>query len=98
MKIIIPLLICGLSFASYEGRALFSSEELKAIEKLKSDEYLLHKYNVDLQKKAKFVFDFSLKKDRDYLKKKLKIKNGKFFENLERKQLYESMFKKFLEE
>lgn len=97
MKIIIPLFICGLCFGAMPSKPLFTKQELEALKKLKVDDYLVEKRNIELQKKAKFIFDFSLKRDRDFLKKKLKVKNGKFFENMERKQLYESMFKKFLE-
>ncbi|OIQ17063.1 MAG: hypothetical protein BM556_12670 [Bacteriovorax sp. MedPE-SWde] len=96
MKFFIPLIFSILTFAG--ERNLFTKTELELLNKLKSNKYLLKKYKSELSVKGRAFFDFSLKKDREFLKKKLLTKDPKFFESLERKDLYKSMFKKFLEE
>jgi len=95
MRFFIPLLLCGLA-QSNETRPLFTKEELKAIERLKSPQYLVLKREEDLKNKGKESISLILEAQSKHMKKKLKQKNEDFFNQLTEQQLYDEMMRDFI--
>lgn len=85
-------------FAFSENKKLFTAEDIKKLEYLKSNEFLIKKNNDENQNNGKKVFKYAIKAQKEAILKDLKKKQNKAFEAWERKYLYENMYKRFLKE